>query len=94
MVLRGVISQQLVPDVNGNPIPMFEIMYMNMAIRNMIREGKTHQLDAAIASGAAQGMNTMDSALLKAYEAGRITAQTVIDNCTNYDTVSKRINIR
>ena len=94
MVLRGVISQQLVPDVNGNPIPMFEIMYMNMAIRNMIREGKTHQLDAAIASGAAQGMNTMDSALLKAYEAGRITAQTVIDNCTNYDTVSKRINIK
>lgn len=94
MVLRGVISQQLVPDVNGTPIPMFEIMYMNMAIRNMIREGKTHQLDAAIASGAAQGMNTMDAALLKAYEAGRITAQTVIDNCTNFDTVSKRINIK
>ena len=49
---------------------------------------------ADLASGAAQGMNTMDTALLKAYEAGRITAQTVIDNCTNYDTVSKRINIR
>ena len=38
-------------------------MYSTLAIRNMIRESKTHQLDAAIASGAAQGMRTMDMAL-------------------------------
>ena len=91
MVLQGVISQQLVPDVNGNPMPVFEIMYMNLAIRNMIRESKTHQLDAAIASGAAQGMCTMDSALLKAYTAGQITAQTALAHCTNYENMSKRL---
>lgn len=55
MVLQAVISQQLVPGIDGTPIPVFEIMYSTLAIRNMIRESKTHQLDAAIASGAAQG---------------------------------------
>lgn len=92
MVLQAVISQQLVPDVDGNPMPVFEIMYTNMAIRNMIREGKTHQLDAAIASGAAQGMRTMDSALLKAYTAGQITAQTALAHSVNYEIMSKRLN--
>lgn len=91
MVLQGVISQQLVPDVNGNPLPVFEIMYMNLAIRNMIRESKTHQLDAAIASGAAQGMRTMDAALLKAYSTGQITAQTALEYAANYETMSKRL---
>ena len=48
MVLQAVISQQLVPGVeDGTPIPVFEIMYSTLAIRNMIRESKTHQLDAA-----------------------------------------------
>ena len=92
MVLQAVISQQLVPDVDGNPMPIFEILYTNMAIRNMIRESKTHQLDAAIASGAAQGMRTMDSALLKAYTAGQITAQTALAHCTNYEVMSKRLH--
>ena len=91
MVLQAVISQQLVPDVHGNPMPVFEIMYMNLAIRNMIRESKTHQLDAAIASGAAQGMQTMDMALLKAYSAGQITAETALAYSTNYENLSKRL---
>ena len=67
MVLQAVISQQLVPGVDGTPIPVFEIMYSTLAIRNMIRESKTHQLDAAIASGAAQGMRTMDMRLRTLY---------------------------
>lgn len=91
MVLQGVISQQLVPDVDGNPIPVFEIMYMNLAIRNLIRESKTFQLDAAIASGAAQGMCSMDSSLLKLYAAKRVTKETVLTYCSNYELVSKRV---
>lgn len=91
MVLQGVISQQLVPDVDGNPIPVFEIMYMNLAIRNLIRESKTFQLDAAIASGAAQGMCSMDSSLLKLYAQKRITKETVLTYCSNYELVSKRV---
>lgn len=91
MVLQAVISQQLVPDVNGDPIPVFEIMHMNLAIRNMIREAKTHQLESAIASGAAQGMRTMDMALLKLYQEKRITKETALTHCTNFDVMSKRL---
>ena len=65
MVLQTVISQQLLPSVDGKLIPVFEIMHTNAAIKNLIREGKTHQIDSAIQSGAAQGMISMDASLLK-----------------------------
>ena len=92
MVLQAVISQQLVPGVDGASIPVFEIMYTTMAIRNMIRESKTHQLESAIASGAAQGMRTMDMALLELVQKGKITVDTALMYCTNYDTMRKRLN--
>lgn len=92
MVLQAVISQQLVPGADGTSIPVFEIMYTTMAIRNMIRESKTHQLESAIASGAAQGMRTMDMALLELVQQGRITVDTALMYCTNYDTMRKRLN--
>ena len=62
MVLQAVISQQLVPTLDGKQTPAFEIMYTNPAIKNLIREAKTHQIDSAIQAGAAQGMCTMDEA--------------------------------
>ena len=91
MVLQGVVSQQLVPDVDGNLIPVFEIMNMNLAIRNMIREGKTHQLESAMASGAAQGMRTMDGALLKLCQEGRITKETALTYCTNPENLMRKL---
>ena len=92
MVLQAVISQQLVPGVDGTSIPVFEIMYTTMAIRNMIRESKTHQLESAIASSAAQGMRTMDMALLELVQKRKITEETALMYCTNYDTMRKRLN--
>ncbi|MCQ2555146.1 MAG: PilT/PilU family type 4a pilus ATPase, partial [Clostridia bacterium] len=50
MVLKSVISQVLVPGVNGEVIPVFEIMHMNLAIRNLVREGKIHQIESVMAS--------------------------------------------
>lgn len=91
MVLQAVISQQLVPDVNGNPIPAFEIMIANLAIRNMIRESKTFQIDAAIQGGAAQGMRTMDSSLLELVRQNKITKDTALTYCVNRDLVQKRL---
>lgn len=93
MVLQSVISQQLVPGVDGENIPVFEIMHTNLAIRNMIRESKTHQLDSAIAAGAAQGMRTMDMSLLKLYNEKKITKDTLLRYCTNYDAMSKRVGV-
>lgn len=91
MVLQSVISQQLVPDVDGSPIPVFEIMHMNPAIRNMIRESKTHQLESVISSSAAQGMCTMDMSLLKLYHEKRITKQTALNFAANPANMMKRL---
>ena len=91
MVLQAVISQQLVPDVNGKMIPAFEIMFMNTAIRNLIRESKTHQIDAAIQAGASEGMCTMDSSLLKLYAQKKITKDTLLTYCLNYEATSRRL---
>lgn len=90
MVLQCVISQQLVPDVNGNMIPAFEIMYVNPAIRNMIREAKTHQMDSVIAAGADQGMRTMDMSLWELYRRRKITKDTLLRYCTNFERMQKR----
>ena len=62
MVLQAVISQQLVPDVNGKNIPVFEIMRLTPAIRNMIRDNKIHQIDGVISSSPGQ-MRSMDQSL-------------------------------
>ncbi|MDO4566976.1 MAG: PilT/PilU family type 4a pilus ATPase [Oscillospiraceae bacterium] len=90
-VLQAVISQQLVPGIGGSMLPVFEIMNMNIAIRNLIRESKTYQIDAAIQSGAAQGMRTMDSSLLELVSLGKISAQTAMTYCVNRESMEKRL---
>ena len=55
MVLHTVVSQQLLPGVNGDLVPAYEIMHVNNAIRNLIRESKSHQIENAIAPEAARG---------------------------------------
>lgn len=89
-VLRTVISQQLVPDVDGGQVPVFEIMHMTGAVRSMIRDGKNHQIPAAIASGGSEGMISMDQALLEAYKAGRITRQTALTYADNPEQMLRR----
>lgn len=91
MVLQAVISQQLVPSVDGKLAPAFEIMFINPAIKNLIREGKTHQIDSAIQAGAGEGMRTMDASLLQLYRAGRISKETARTYCVNYETMEKRL---
>ena len=55
MVPETVISQQLLPGRDGQLVPAYEIMHMTNAIRSMIRESKSHQIDNAIASGGGRG---------------------------------------
>lgn len=78
MVLKTVVSQQLLPDREGGMIPACEIMHMNSAIRSMIRDNKNHQIDNAIASGAKEGMVSMDQAILALYHEGKITKETAL----------------
>lgn len=91
MVLQAVVSQQLVPDVNGTLIPVFEIMTVNPAIRNLIRENKAHQIDNVISSVQSEDMVSMDSALLKLYKEGRITDKTALTYASNPEFLSKKL---
>lgn len=73
-VLQGVISQQLVRRSDGSGrIGAFEIMICNQAVRNLIREGKSHQLMSSIQTGRKIGMMSMDTSLVELYKKGFIT---------------------
>lgn len=91
MVLHTVASQQLLPGVNGEMVPAFEIMHMNNAIRSMVRENKTHQIDNVIAAGKAEGMVSMDQSILALYQEGRITAETALDYAANPEQLKRRM---
>jgi twitching motility protein PilT len=79
-ILMGVCSQRLIPSIGGGRTVAAEILIANSAVRNIIREGKTHQLDAVIQTGAEHGMQSMDKTLAGLILAGTIT----YDEARNY----------
>ena len=91
MVLQAVISQQLVPDVEGHNIPVFEVMRLNPAIRNMIRDNKVHQIDGVISSSAHEGMRSMDQSLLELFRQNRITKETALKYAANADMLKRKL---
>ena len=91
MVLRTVVSQQQLPGADQKLVPAFEIMQMNSAIRSMIRDSKTHQIDNAIAAGEREGMVSMDQSILALYKAGRITAETAKSFAANEEQMKRRL---
>lgn len=91
MVLRAVVSQQLVPSVDGRMIPAFEIMVMTPAISNMIRDNKTHQIEGIIYTSAKDDMLSMDNSLLQLYHSGSITAETALHYSTNPDMMKRKL---
>lgn len=93
MVLQGVISQQLLPTSEDELLPVFEIMHSNSAVKNMIREAKTHQLHSVIAAGAAQGMRSMDNGLFDLFKSGQIDAQTTMIRSLAPELMKKRLGL-
>ena len=75
-VLHAVISQQLLPTIKGGVVPAFEIMTMTPAIRNMIRDGKVHQIDGIIYSSPDENMVSMDESIVSLLEKGIISEET------------------
>lgn len=69
----AICSQRLVPAIGGGRVVAAEILIANPAVRNVIREGKSHQLDAIIQTGADQGMQTMDRTLVNLVQSGTVT---------------------
>ena len=90
-VLHTVVSQQMVPDINGNMIPVFELMQINSAIRGMIRENKNYQIDNVIAAGKNEGMLSMDQSILSLYEQGLITRETALNYADHPDQLQRRL---
>ena len=72
-ILQAICSQRLIPAIGGGRVAAAEIMVANPAIRALIREGKTFQIDTAIQTGAEQGMQTMDRTLANMVRTGVIT---------------------
>ena len=91
MVLHTVVSQQLLPDKNGAMVPAVEIMHMNPAIRNMIRECKTHQIDNVIRTSASQGMIGMDQYLERLIAEGRVEARVAAENAEDPDQLLRHL---
>ena len=91
MVLRAVVSQQLVPSVNGEMIPAFEIMIMTPAISNMIRDNKIHQIEGIIYTSAKEDMISMDNSLLQLYKENKVSRETVLQYCTNAEMIRKKL---
>jgi twitching motility protein PilT len=90
-VLHTVVSQQLLPDQHGGLVPAFEIMHVNGAIRSMIRDSKTYQIDNAIVSGGGEGMLSMDQSILELYRQGKISRETALEGAESPERIARRI---
>ncbi len=91
-VLEAVISQQLIPTADGKGrVAAFEVMHANHAVRNLIREGKTHQLMSVMQTNRKLGMIAMDEAILQLYSQGRITKDSAIQFAQNPDEMENKL---
>lgn len=74
-ILEGVVSQRLIPSVDGGRVPAVEIMIPTAAVRAVIREGKTHQLDNVISTSYELGMVSLERALADLVKSGKVDAK-------------------
>jgi len=85
--LRGVMAQQLIPRIDGNSrVVATELMICNDAISTLIREGKLHQINSSIQTGAKQGMRLMDTSLLELVESNQIDPREALDRSIDKNT--------
>ena len=90
-VLEGVISQQLIKTVNENGrVCAMEIMTATPAIRNLIRDGKTHLIDSVVQTSTKHGMQTMDWSLAQLYKKGKISYDQLIRRCIDKEMMEKQ----
>ena len=91
-VLQGIIYQKLLPNVNENGrVPALEIMLGNYAVKNLIREGKGHQLYSTMQMSGGAGMQTMDQHLLELVQKGVITKEVATENCQRPEEFEKEL---
>ena len=90
--LMGVVTQQLVPRSDGpGRAVASEVMVVTPAIRNLIREGKTHQIYSALQSGGQYGMQTMDQSLSRLVRSGQISMHDAEERCINVKDLHRMV---
>ncbi len=90
-ILMAICAQRLVPAIGGGRLAAAEIMIANSAIRALIRDGKTHQIDSMIQTGASQGMQTMDATLAKLVQTGTITYDNAREFAVNLEDLDRML---
>ena len=91
-VLQAVISQQLLPNINGDGrIAALEVMVITPGIQNLIREGKTQQIESAVQTGNKYGMKTMDMGIFELYKKGAISKETAMTYAVDRETLKRMI---
>ncbi len=91
--LRAVMVQQLMPTIDGGGrLPAIELMFVNTAIKNMIREVKVHQIYTAIQASGRAGMMTMDMSLANLYKEGKISEKLALEKSHSIEEVRRMIS--
>ncbi len=91
--LQGICTQQLIPTSDGTSRAIAcEVMVATPAVRNLIREGKTHQVYSVLQAGGRYGMVTMDMSLVQLVRSGRITMDMAIERCSNEEDLRRQMN--
>ncbi len=93
MVLHTIISQQLIPAKDGTLVPAFEILHMNPAVGNMIRESKVYQIESVIGMSGAEGMVSMDYSLYELVSKGKISKETALQYALHPEALEKRFRM-
>jgi twitching motility protein PilT len=91
--LEGVVTQQLIVTAEGDGrIPCAEVMLCTSAIRNLIRQSKTHQIYSLMQVGGSYGMQTMDQGLARLVKEGRISEAIAYDRSANEEDLRNHLN--
>lgn len=90
--LEAVISQQLLPKVDGSGrVAAFEVLHSNNAVRNLIREGKSHQLTSVMQTNRKLGMITMDDSIQQLYFEGKISKEIAVQFAVDPDAMDMKL---
>lgn len=89
--LAGIFSQRLVPRISGGLIPAYELMIMNNAISNLVREKRTHEIQTVIETSGEEGMIDMNRSLADLVRAGEITIESAYSRSLNAKNLEKLV---
>lgn len=91
MTLEAIVSQRLIPSIEGGRYPAAEILIANSAIRNLIRDGKTHQIDNHIQTSSELGMVSLEHSLHSLVKTGRITREQAMAHTMRPDELARML---